>query len=160
MLKNRKDRKGNQKLTVTNIYLRNKENTIVSEVSSGENIPICLDYNKKTYVNQKLFTIVIQFKNEDDIVVTTITTDELGTKFTNINGQGIIQLRIPKVQFREGKYTLNYMISERESLLTPHRVIDYLADAFTLNVTKIDYWKSGTYNRPKGFIQESSIILE
>ena len=54
---------------------------------------------------------------------------------------------------------MNYMISERVSLRTPHKVIDYLADAFLMKVNKGDYWKTGVLNRAKGFIQEASIHI-
>ena len=51
------------------------------------------------------------------------------------------------------------MVSEKLSFNTPHVIIDFLADAIVMNVIKGDYWNSGILNRPKGFIQESSIKI-
>jgi lipopolysaccharide transport system ATP-binding protein len=101
----------------------------------------------------------LQFKNENDELVTTIATDELGTKFSEVKENGTIEVEIPRLLFREGRYTLHYMISEKLSFNTPHQVVDYLQDAFTLTVIRGDYWHSGVLNRPKGFIQEASIKL-
>jgi lipopolysaccharide transport system ATP-binding protein len=139
-LSDRIDRKGNKKLIINEIYVKNKDEVIVGEMHSGE-------YYK------------IIFENENDELFTTIATDELGFKFSEVKDKGSIEVEIPRLQFREGRYTLHYMVSEKLSFNTPHQIIDYLQDAFTLNVIRGDYWNSGVLNRPKGFIQEAFIKL-
>ncbi|MEZ4838950.1 ABC transporter ATP-binding protein [Flavobacterium sp.] len=158
-LSDRIDRKGNKKLTVKNIFVKNKDNVIVGELHSGEYYKLIFEYQRFKEIDPKQLTIVLQFKNESDELVTTIATDELGIKFTEIKENGSIVIELPRLQFREGRYTLNYMISEKLAFNTPHQTIDYLQDAFTLNVIRGDYWHSGVLNRPKGFIQEASIQL-
>jgi len=158
-LAERKDRKGDSKLTVTNIYIL-KDGAKVNEVNSGDSISICFEYIKHETINPKLFTIVLQFTNDNDELVTTIATDELGTKFTSIEDKGLIEFSIPKLQFREGSYKLHFMISERISLATPHKVIDNLNNVYIMNVKRGDYWNSGSLNRPKGFIQDAQISLK
>ncbi|MQP52035.1 MULTISPECIES: ABC transporter ATP-binding protein [unclassified Flavobacterium] len=155
----REDRKGNKKLLVNAIYVENKEGIRVAELHSGEEYCICFDYTKSKYIDPKQLTVVVQFKNDNDELVTTIATDELGTQFSEIAEKGKIELHIPKLQFREGNYSLTYMISEKLAFNTPHEVIDYLSDACVVSVIRGDYWKSGILNRPKGFIQEASIKL-
>ncbi len=155
----REDRKGNKKLLVNDIYVETKEGIRVGEVHSGEEYFISFDYIKSKVIDPKQLTIVVQFKNDNDELVTTIATDELGIVFSEIAEKGKIQIHIPKLQFREGNYSLTYMISEKLAFNTPHEVIDYLADAFVMPVIRGDYWKSGILNRPKGFVQEASILI-
>jgi lipopolysaccharide transport system ATP-binding protein len=155
----REDRKGNKKLLVNDIYVETNEGIRVGELHSGEEYFISFDYVKHEAIDPKQLTIVLQFKNDNDELVTTIATDELGTVFSEIADIGKIQIHIPKLQFREGNYSLTYMISEKLAFNTPHEVIDYLADAFVLPVIRGDYWQSGILNRPKGFIQEASIFI-
>ncbi|PQV47271.1 lipopolysaccharide transport system ATP-binding protein [Jejuia pallidilutea] len=158
-LLNRKERKGNFKLKVENIFIEDGEGKKVNEVLTGESYKLVFEYTKFSTIDEKQFTIVLQFKNENDEIVNSIATDELGTSFAKIYDKGRIEIVIPKLQFREGNYFMNYMISERVSLSTPHKVIDYLADAFLMKVNKGDYWKTGVLNRAKGFIQEASIHI-
>uniref|UniRef100_UPI00404A4568 ABC transporter ATP-binding protein n=1 Tax=Flavobacterium sp. TaxID=239 RepID=UPI00404A4568 len=155
----RKDRKGNQKLKVLDIYAENNEGIRVGELHSGDEYILNFEFAKKEQVDPKQLTIVVQFKNENDELINTIATDELGAVFKEVKERGKIQIHIPKLQFREGKYSMTYMISEKLSFNTPHITMDYLQDAYTMNVIKGDYWKSGVFNRPKGFIQEASIKL-
>jgi len=155
----RVDRKGNQKLTVKNIYVKNADDVLVGELHGGESYRIIFEYEKKSTVDPKQMTVVVQFKNESDELVTTIATDEMGIHFSEIKNNGTIEISIPRLQFREGRYSLHYMISEKLSFNTPHQTIDYLQDAYTMTVIRGDYWHSGVLNRPKGFIQEATIQL-
>jgi lipopolysaccharide transport system ATP-binding protein len=155
----RKDRKGNQKLSVKNIYVKNADDVLVGELHGGEYYRLIFEYEKIKEIDPKQLTIVLQFKNESDELVTTIATDEMGIQFSEINDNGTIEIIIPRLQFREGRYSLHYMISEKLSFNTPHQIIDYLQDAYTLTVIRGDYWHSGVLNRPKGFIQEATIQL-
>ncbi len=158
-LTDRTDRKGNRKLIIKNIYVKNKDGVVVGETHSGEYYKMIFEYEKEKEIDPKQFTIVLQFKNENDELVTTIATDELGTTFSEIKQNGIIEVEIPRLQFREGRYSLQYMISEKLSFNTPHQTIDYLQDAYTLTVIRGDYWSSGVLNRPKGFIQDALIRI-
>ncbi|WP_433779220.1 ABC transporter ATP-binding protein [Flavobacterium anhuiense] len=158
-IQDRQDKKGNQKLMVKDILIQNLTGTRVGEVHSGEGYNILFQYEKFKEIDPKKFTIVVQFYNESDELVTTIATDELGTKFSEIKDFGYIKINIPRIQFREGKYSLKYMISEKLAFNTPHEIIETLTDAYILNVIRGDYWSSGILNRPKGFIQESSINI-
>lgn len=158
-LSERLDRKGNKKLIINDIYVKNKDGVIVGEMHSGEYYKIIFEFKKEIEIDPKQLTVVLQFKNENDELVTTIATDELGSKFSEINQRGTIEVEMPRLQFREGRYSLQYMISEKLSFNTPHQTIDYLQDAYTLTVIRGDYWKSGVLNRPKGFIQEATISI-
>ena len=158
-LNKREDREGNLKLKVTKIFVTNKDNQKVSELHTGDEYYINFEYIKNQYIDPKQLTVVVQFQNEQDVTVTTIATDEIGTKFNTVKENGCICIHIPKLQFRAGEYKLSYMISEKLSFNTPHKVIDNLKDVFFIKVITGDYWGSGVYNRPKGFIQEASLSL-
>ena len=158
-VKDRKDHKGNQKLKITDIQFRSSIGALVGELTSGESYKIHFNFEKQSEVDVNQLTFVLEFKNENDEVVSTIASDEQGTVFSELGNIGSIVVEIPRLIFREGKYTLNYMISEKVSYNTPHKIIDFLTDATAINVIRGDYWQSGFLNRPKGFIQESSIKI-
>ena len=155
----RKDRKGNGKLRINDIRYINNLGSRVLDLTSGEYYKIQFQFEKYAEIDLKQLTFVLQFKNENDEIVTTIATDEQGTVFNEIGNNGCFEIEIPRLIFREGRYTLHYMISEKLSYNTPHETIDFLADAIVMNVVRGDYWNSGLLNRPKGFIQESSIKI-
>ncbi|MES2762445.1 MAG: ABC transporter ATP-binding protein [Bacteroidota bacterium] len=158
-LEERKDRKGNGKLRIKDIIYVNNLGTRVGDLTSGEYYKIQFQFERYQQIDLKQLTFVLQFKNESDEIVTTIATDEQGTVFNTIGNTGCFEIEIPRLNFREGRYLINFMISEKLSFNTPHVTIDYLADAATMNVIRGDYWNSGILNRPKGFIQESSIKI-
>lgn len=159
-LSERTDRKGNKKLVVEDIYVENSSKLKVSEMHSGEAYSLVFVYETRNEVDPKQLTIVTQFKNDNDELTTTIATDELGSVFEKVYERGRIVINIPKLQFREGRYSMTYMISEKLAYNTPHVTMDFLQDAFVIDVIRGDYWNSGILNRPGGFIQDSSITLE
>ena len=70
----------------------------------GEFYRIIFEYEKEKEIDPKQLTIVLQFKNENDELVTTIATDELGSTFSEVKDKGCIEVEIPRLQFREGRY--------------------------------------------------------
>jgi lipopolysaccharide transport system ATP-binding protein len=161
-LNKRSDKKGNGKLEIKDIYLTTENGIRIGEVNTGQSCNIIFEYEKKISLDPKQFTVVIQFMDEQDILINTIATDEMGTIFknTDFSQKGKIIVEIPKLQFREGKYTMSYMISEKLAFNNPHKVIENLSNALIMNVLRGDYWNSGVLNRPKGFIQQASIKIE
>ncbi|MES2837176.1 MAG: ABC transporter ATP-binding protein [Bacteroidota bacterium] len=158
-LSERTDRKGNGKMKIYDIQFINESNLLVDELSSGEYYKIKFYFEKYGEVDASQLTFVLQLLNENDEIVTTIATDEQGTKFDKIPEKGCFEIEIPRLIFRGGKYKICYLLSEKKAFNTPHNVIDSLNDAKIMNVMRGDYWHSGLLNRPKGFIQESSIRL-
>ena len=147
-LMERHDRKGNGKLFINDIYVETFEGVKVAELTSGEAYNIKMEFMMTEKVNPKHLVLVTQFKNENDELLTTIATDEIGVSFRAIDmpKRGMFNIEIPKLQFREGKYTMTYMVSEKQSLKSPHLIIDFLQDAFSINVIRGDYWNSGVLN--------------
>lgn len=158
-ISNRTDRKGNGKLRITDIKIVNKLDTPVFELTSGEFYKIKVYFNKSQDVDVKKLFFGLQFMNENDEIVTTIATDEQGTKFSEIRDEGYFEVEIPKLIFREGQYRVYFMVSEKTSFATDHVMMDSMLNAVTINVVRGDYWNSGMLNRPKGFIQDSNIKI-
>jgi len=159
-LSEREDRKGNKKILMKEILLKNSSGIIVPEFNSGEKCSINFIFERYQAIDLNQFTMVVQFKNDQEELVCTIATDEMGTKFDKIGSSGTIIIDIPRLHFRAGNYTLTYMISEKQSFNTPHIVMDFLSEAVSLQINKGDYWNTGMLNRPKGFIQEAFIQIE
>ena len=153
----RTDRKGNGNLQIKRILIENNQGVTVSELHAGEAYKMNFDYTKNGKVSPAHVQLIVQFRNSKDELVTTIATDEMGIHFKDIADSGCFQIAIPKLQFREGDYTVSYMISEKLSHNVKHSVIDNLQNAISFSVLKSDYWKSGVFNRPNGFIQEAEI---
>ena len=155
----REDRKGNKKLLIDEISIENNQGLKVGQLHSGEEYSIRFNYTKYKDIDPKQLFVGAFFKNDQDETVTAIATDELGVKFDHVPDKGQITIQIPKLQFREGNYSLAYMISEKMAFNNPHEVIDNLSDALMIEVIRGDYWNSGVFNRPKGFIQEATILI-
>ena len=149
----------NIKLRINDILFKNDSDLTVTELTSGDYYKMRFLYNKTAEINPAQLTLVIQFKNENEDIVTTIATDEQGTKFEVVPENGYFEIEMPKLLFREGDYTFSYMISEKPSFNTPHIIMDYLDNVMSIKVNRGDFWNSGILNRPKGFIQDSSIKL-
>jgi len=155
----RTDRKGNGKIVIDSISIENKSKIRVSELNSGDSYDLMFHFISNEAINLNQLSFVIQFRNERDEIVCTIATDEMGVQFSGSVENGYFKIHIPKLQFREGQYTLSYMISEKLTLNSKHIIIDHLPNASAMTVMKSDYWKTGVLNRPNGFIQEASIDL-
>lgn len=155
----RTDRKGNGKLKIIDIKFVNENGSSVSELTSGEYYRIQIYFNKNQNIDIKNLFFGLQFMNENDEIVTTIATDEQGTIFNEIGNEGYFEVEIPRLVFREGQYRIYFMVSEKVSFKTDHMMIDSMLNAVIMNVVRGDYWNSGMLNRPKGFIQESSIKI-
>jgi lipopolysaccharide transport system ATP-binding protein len=158
-LNERTDRQGNGKLKILDILFLNSLGTQVAELTSGDSYKIQFRFEKHGDIDLQQLTFLMQFKNENDELVSTIASDEQGTVFSEIGSKGRFEVNIPRLIFREGKYTMNYRLSEKPSFTAPHITIDFLTEAVIMNVIRGDFWNSGTLNRPKGFIQDSSIKL-
>jgi lipopolysaccharide transport system ATP-binding protein len=153
------DREGNGKLFIRAVKFVNNQNKFVTELTSGEPYKIQFHFEKYQEIDLKQLSFVLQFKNENDELVNTIATDEQGTLFNEIGEKGYFEIEIPRLAFREGKYFLSYRVSEKPSFTAPHQTADCLHNVVEMNVFRGDYWNSGVLNRPKGFIQESSIKI-
>lgn len=155
----RTDRKGNGKMRINDIWFENDEGIKVSELISGLAYTLKLGFDRHNEVSNKQCNLVMQFKDDNDQLVNTMATDELGTSLSEIPETGFFQVSIPKLQFRSGSYSMSFMLSEKLSLNTEHIPMDFIADAIKIKVERGDYWNSGFINRPNGFIQEASIIV-
>jgi len=158
-LEDRKDRKGNGKLKITKICFFNESKTQVLELYSGESYTIDLEFEKFRKIDENQLIVALQFRNINDELISTIATDEMGVRLNKIEEKGVFRILIPKLHFRTGEYSITYIISEKLSYNTPHKIIDHLQNAVVMNVGKSDYWKTGSFNRPMGFVEDAMIEL-
>jgi lipopolysaccharide transport system ATP-binding protein len=152
-------RAGDGRVRVTDFKLINEVGEEIQSVFVGASCKMRFYFKKNQEVNMKHLCFLIQFKNEYDDTVTTIATDEMGIMFPEMKSEGYFEVEIPKVIFREGRYVIHYLISEKASFAADHNPIDSMNDAAVLNVLPTDYWGVGSFIRPRGFLQEASIKL-
>lgn len=156
-LTSRKDRKGDGRIRVEDMYFESFSGIRSSDLILGESYRLVFEYTRHTHVEPKYFAIVIEILNEDERVATTFATDELGIKFQEIPESGKIIVDLPKLKMRGGNYYVNYLFSERKSQASPHKYIDYIPGAIAFTVISSDFYESGVILRNSGFVQESFI---
>jgi lipopolysaccharide transport system ATP-binding protein len=158
-LADRIDRKGDGRLRIQEIKIFNSAGTEVSDVILGEPYRIVFDYACTGAITASDFTVVIQILDQNERLVTTFGTDELGVKFLVLPKTGKIEIEIPRLHLRAGVYFLSFMFSEKKSFTSPHTVIDYLANAKRINVISSDLFNSGVILRPSGYVEDFSFRI-
>lgn len=156
-LHERDDIKGDRRIEVRKIIIRNIKNIEVSDLILGES---CSFEFELTCVNNikfdNLFFAVQIFDNTEQLM-TTISSDELGTTFPASLKNGSFQIAIDRFNLRAGEYYINYMISEKKSFNVPHIIINHLQRAINFQVLTSDIYDSGVPLRPAGYIQDAII---
>ena len=158
-LKDRKDREGNGKIKVNKILVFNENGLEVSQLNTGKAYEIRFEFCCHEILDSDLSSFIVQIKNDKDEAMSYIASDELGLDLGAISKDGYFSIKIEKLQLRAGKYFCNYRVSEKKAQNESHSNVDYLQNAFELNVETGDYWNVGILNRPKGFIQNAEMKI-
>ena len=146
-LAERTDRKGNQKMKVSEISFYNKLGEEVFEVISGEYLKIKISLQKKKdkpISYDKLF-IAINFLDPNMNFALSYVNDEMGFSFADLEHADAFELEIPNFYLRARNYNLRILITENDT--NAHNFIDLIENAATLSVLAGDIWNSGKLNR-------------
>jgi len=158
-LSERTDRKGDGRLQVTAIDIMNASGDAVSDLILGEPCRMIFSFARSAEVDLRNFVFAAQIYDGNERVVTTIATDEIGTRFDEIPASGEFVIDIPKLALRAGSYYVKYIISEKRSNSSGHNTIDYLSEAAAFNVLSTDLYGTGMMMRPHGYVQDATISV-
>ena len=148
-LSSRTDRTGNGKIRLTDINFLNKQNKSVNQVISGEYVKVNLTFEKNNLdIDFERFFIGINFKDDQEQIVLSYLSDEMGSNLSDFSNKNEITLEIPNLFIRSGIYDLRVQTgigTNRESHL------DTIENAATLQVLPGKLWSDGIVNRPGNF---------
>ena len=148
ILEKRTDRAGNNKFKFMGIRLKDKSNKEISQLISGEEVSIEMNYECEESLKGNLI-ISIAFMDVYGDTKAMFVTDEMGVKFENPEKQGTIYLKIPRLLLRSD----NYFIKLFASLNTTQTndVLDSIENVIQVPVLQGDFWKTGKINRVGNF---------
>lgn len=132
-LKERKDRHGNQYLTVTKITLSNSAGEPVSFIHSGDELIIRFHFVLQNNVDLSKLVVACAFGSATEEYLLSWISDEKPTVFQQLD-KGIITFTIPSVALRASDYFFSYRIGINN--LDTHNVCDQIESVFTLTVKK------------------------
>ena len=120
-----------------------------SEAISGESLTLKIDYKKlkNLSLDQGFISTVILDKYEN--IVAVFRSDEMGFTLKDnspAGSMGSIKLEIPRLYLRAEEYYIRLIA--HESRPRPDNVLDYIDNAFQLNITAGDLWEIGSPNKP------------
>jgi lipopolysaccharide transport system ATP-binding protein len=139
VLKERKDRKGNGKLTLLDTWLEDENNNRVTNVILGQTVNICLRYKIKNNEAIKGLTVAFAINSLQNIQISDLSNRSTGEEFlTPLQPVGIIKCVIKKLPLNIGTYIYNIMTREHNG-----DILDYVVDAGRFTVTEGDYFGTG-----------------
>jgi lipopolysaccharide transport system ATP-binding protein len=148
-LKDRTDRHGSGKIKLTDVSFYNKNDKQISEVISGESLKIKLEFKKfDTDIDYSNFFIGINFKDDQEQVVLSYLSDEMGSNLINFKETNQVTLEIPNLYIRAGVYDLRVQTGIGTSRANQ---FDTIEKATSIQVLPGKLWEDGGLNRPGNF---------
>ncbi len=143
-LKDRTDRSGNSKFRFTEIVYRDMKGNILSQIISGESLLIEMKYESEIRLKGNII-ISVTFMDGFGNIKASFVSDEMGVKFEEIENDGTIFLKIPKLLLRAENYSIKLFASINGT--GAENILDSIESASTIQVLPGDFWKSGKQNR-------------
>lgn len=138
-INNRLDRRGDGRAAFTSLWMANGRGEPINAARAGKELRIYLSYSLRADVGSlDRVSVSLGIHDGRGKRVTTMSTDYLGVDL-RIEDGGHICWHINKLPLHKGKYRCNVFMSsgDRKS------VVDWVQDAFVLDVIEGDYYGSG-----------------
>jgi lipopolysaccharide transport system ATP-binding protein len=145
----RVDRIGNLRLKLAGIDFLNEKGESVRQVISGEYLKIRFHLQKNQSVDFSKLFFGVAFCDDQENKVVSFYSDEMGTKFINLENDSFIDLTLPKVYLRGGSYNLTIQISDGST--KKEAFIDVVEKAAEIYVLPGDIWQTSKTNRAGGY---------
>jgi lipopolysaccharide transport system ATP-binding protein len=133
----RRDRKGNQSLNFTKVVIVDSAGNEKSFVTNGEGSTIRFyyvsDFEKADSVIQVAFNLV----TDSGYAIANLNTVDSGYQDISIYKSGYFECNITKLNIKSGRYFCSLFCSVNGD------VVDWISDAFTLDVVDGDYYGTG-----------------
>lgn len=140
-LKDRKDRQGNGKITVTRVLITNSKNEIVESVHSGQDLNVIFEYEAHEGVLTDPITdinVSIQLKNNQNVPIFLHHNRIIKKKFNITTQKGVFIAQIKRIPLPQSSYFICYSVIQNN-----HTIVDMMDDAGKLEVTEGDYFGYG-----------------
>ncbi len=155
-LENRTDRLGNGKLLFTNITMFNKNGEVCTEVVSGDNIKLMIEYRTKADIMANRFLLGITFWDKDEHRLLGFSTDEMGVEIKRLEKKGNFTLEIPSLSLRGGNYDIKLVATEGGTQMD--NMLDNIAGALSISVLPGDFWNVGRPNRSGSMVILNGLV--
>jgi lipopolysaccharide transport system ATP-binding protein len=133
----RTDKVGNEKIKITDIRLKDKNNKVVSEIFSGDMLKIEFYFEKEKNIDIKYMIVACNFSDTYENRIVGWVSDEMIHNFDNIADNKFV-LEIPEVNLRPQNYSFNYQISLKST--APEDFCDLLQNALTLTILESNFF--------------------
>lgn len=136
----RKDRFGTGEVIISDIFITDIDHTPISEALCGQSIEIHFSYISKLSKETNNVVIGIAITDEEGTPITLLHSRHSGASITLEKGVGEFVCKINHLPLNEGQYHLKYSIAPGGGY---GEYYDFLDNAYTLQVSKGDFFKSG-----------------
>jgi len=145
-IEERKDRKGSQWLKFTKVAVYDYEGNEIHHVISGKDVFIRLYY--KSEIEKQNASVLASFniRSTQGYLLTNINSVDSGYGNLNIYQKGYFECRWPKFNLMSGSYDCNLFCSVNSE------IVDWMQNAFVLNVENGDFFETGKLNAQQGDI--------
>ncbi len=133
----RKDRKGDGKLKITNIYFEDKQGRKLQNFVSGQHVKVVAEYQSSTGSELNNVSVGFGVDNKDGVRIVLLWNELTGYFFQKIPGKGKFVCHIPKIPFVAGNYV--FTVSSRVNGM----MADWITNAANFFVDDGDYYNSG-----------------
>jgi lipopolysaccharide transport system ATP-binding protein len=148
-LKERRDRRGNQELKITDCYLKGRDDKKTNQVISGESTTIVFEYECKEGGALQNVTIAASIANKDDISLCACHSEMTQTNFGIISGIGSFKCTLPKIPLVAGTYHINMRAASN------YVELDRILNIFSFDVLPGDFFGTGSnINHSEFFIEQ------
>lgn len=133
----RTDKIGNKKIEIRNVLFKNKNNTIVNELFSGETLKIEFHFEKMIGIDLKEMIVACGFSDNYENKIVSWISDEMENNFESALN-GVFTLEIPNLNLRPNSYNFNYQISYKST--SPNDFCDVLTNALSITIIDTDFF--------------------
>jgi lipopolysaccharide transport system ATP-binding protein len=135
----RTDRLGNKKIQIKDIILKDLNNSIVTEIFSGDALKIEFYYEIAEEVDLSKMIVACNFTDNYENRIVGWVSDEMEQNFNN-SSKNRFTLVIPNVNLRPSIYNFNYQISYGST--SPEDFCDVLQNASSLTILDTNFFNS------------------
>lgn len=145
----RTDRVGEGGIKVTNIsFFHSLQAT--EELITGQDFTIQVSYECKANYVANNVNVALAIYGDDGVLYTVLNSENTGTTFQNVKGNGTFMCTLNKLPLMEGSYFINVSISENSVMQ------DWVQEAVFVNVIAGDFYGTGKINPSS----HKSILIE
>ncbi len=148
-LAKRTDRQGNGKMKLIELAFYNKNDAEVNQVISGEYLKIKMRFEKNSdAIDYSRLFLGLNFFDDQEQIVLSFLSDEMGVDFSYVQEQNEIILEIPQINLRSGSYDIRVLLGIGTR---SEDFYDLIERANSIQILPGKFWPKGKLNRPGSY---------